>query len=108
MDIKSEVEIKDEFIESNEDLINDVQRFEQVSMLEEIQQENLFYPSVDNKDEIEMKSLHHEDLFYPNIDVREEIELKIDPLYIKEENTESGYHDIGSLITLGYRISHYP
>ncbi|RXG60642.1 hypothetical protein Avbf_13636 [Armadillidium vulgare] len=54
MDIKSEVEIKDELIESNEDFIND--------------QENVFYPSVD---------------------IKEEIELKVDPLYIKEEDTES-------------------
>ncbi|RXG57716.1 hypothetical protein Avbf_18651, partial [Armadillidium vulgare] len=71
MDIKSEVEIKDEIIESSEDFTNDVQRFEQVSVLEGIQQENMLYPSVD---------------------VKEEIEPKIDPLYIKEENTESGYH----------------
>ncbi|RXG54800.1 hypothetical protein Avbf_14751 [Armadillidium vulgare] len=68
---RSKVEIKDEFIESNEDFINDVQRFEQVSVLEEIQQENVFYPSVD---------------------VKEEIEMKFDPLYIKEEYIESGYH----------------
>ncbi|KAB7505840.1 hypothetical protein Anas_11376 [Armadillidium nasatum] len=71
MDIKSEVEIKDELIESPEDFINNAQRFEQVSVFEGIQQENLFYPSVD---------------------VKKEIELKADPLYIKEENTESGYH----------------
>ncbi|RXG54981.1 hypothetical protein Avbf_17488, partial [Armadillidium vulgare] len=37
MDIKSEVEIKDELIESNEDFINDVQRVEQVSVLDGIQ-----------------------------------------------------------------------
>ncbi|KAL7634450.1 UNVERIFIED_CONTAM: hypothetical protein RMT77_014827 [Armadillidium vulgare] len=90
MDIKSEVEIKDEIIESYEDFISDVQRLEQVSVLEEIQ-ENLFYPNVDVKEEIEMKSLQHEDLFYPSIDIKEEIELKIDPLYIKEEYTESDY-----------------
>ncbi|KAB7504936.1 hypothetical protein Anas_09091 [Armadillidium nasatum] len=91
MDIKSEVDIKDELLESSDDFIYNVQRFEQVSVLEEIQ-ENMFYPSVDVKEEIEMKSLQHEDLFYPGIDVKEEIELKIDPLYIKEEYSESGYH----------------
>ncbi|KAL7634446.1 UNVERIFIED_CONTAM: hypothetical protein RMT77_014823 [Armadillidium vulgare] len=91
MDIKSEVEIKDELLESSDDFIYNVHRFEQVSVLEEIQ-ENMFYPNVDVKEEIEIKSLQHEDLFYPSLDIKEEIELKIDPLYIKEENTESGYH----------------
>ncbi|RXG58526.1 hypothetical protein Avbf_17243 [Armadillidium vulgare] len=51
MDIKSEVQIKDEFLESSEDFQQEAQSFEQDLGLEEIQSE-ILCTNVDVKDEL--------------------------------------------------------
>ncbi|RXG57519.1 hypothetical protein Avbf_14247, partial [Armadillidium vulgare] len=51
MDIKSEVQIKDEFLESSEDFQQEVQSFEQDLGLEEVQNEVLC-TNVDVKEEV--------------------------------------------------------
>ncbi|KAB7507653.1 Zinc finger protein ZFAT, partial [Armadillidium nasatum] len=68
MDIKSEIEIKEEFLEDSEDYKNNDQRFEHNSKLEEIQ---------DKK-------------FCPNIDVKEEREIVDESLDFKVEYAKNG------------------
>ncbi|KAB7499847.1 hypothetical protein Anas_12983, partial [Armadillidium nasatum] len=68
MDIKSEIEIKVEHFESTEDVRNNGQIIEKVSLLEETQKKN----------------------FYSNIKVKDEIEIKDEPLDTNEDYNENG------------------
>ncbi|RXG57606.1 hypothetical protein Avbf_13323, partial [Armadillidium vulgare] len=69
MDIKSEVEIKDELLESSEHYINDDQSFEQ-----EVKNEN----------------------FYSNKDVKEEFDKKDEFFYFNEESAQNDEHIKGN------------
>ncbi|RXG54304.1 hypothetical protein Avbf_13106 [Armadillidium vulgare] len=72
MDIKSEIDIKDEFFESSEDFRSNTQSFDQDSWMEERRGES----------------------FYPIIYVKGESEIKEENLDLKEENEEHGERDV--------------
>ncbi|RXG58875.1 hypothetical protein Avbf_11734, partial [Armadillidium vulgare] len=87
MDVKGDTNIKDKLSKKTDDGINNEHSFQQETGSEEIQQNQILYPIIDIKEEIEVK----DETFYTdeeNMESGQGFEAEYETLFIKEEVME--------------------